>query len=75
MNPNIMKSHRVRINKTQQEVASFLNVTLRTFVAKENNPEKFTLKELEKLKDLYQLNSIDVLIYGFQVHKGTHEAI
>lgn len=50
---NVMKSYRIKIGKTQQEVAEMLGITRLTLSTYEKHPGKIPLYMFGKLIDIY----------------------
>ena len=50
---DIMKSYRIRIGKSQEEIATLLGITRLTFKGYEENPGKIPIKIYGRLVELY----------------------
>ena len=48
---NMIKGYRTACNITQQEMASALGITDKTYQKLESNPLKFTLEQMQKFTD------------------------
>jgi putative transcriptional regulator len=57
---NKIKGYRVMVGLTQTEIAKKLNMSERTYATKEQNPNKFTINELNQLEVIFNESGLKI---------------
>lgn len=70
MECNNVKMLRVKFNKTQQQMADIIKVSVTTYIRKEQGKIKFTLTEVKVFKEYFGLTLQEVwnIFFDFDVH-------
>lgn len=70
MECNNVKMLRVKFNKTQQQMADIIQVSVATYIRKEQGKIKFTLIEVKVFKEYFGLTMQEVwdIFFDFDVH-------
>lgn len=70
MECNNIKMLRVKFNKTQQQMADILRVSVATYIRKEQGKIKFTLTEVKVFKEYFELTLQEFwnIFFNFDVH-------
>jgi len=62
-----LKAYRVYKNKTQEDIAAHLGITVAGYINKENGRNKFSLSEAKKLADYFN-TTVDELFFDNELH-------
>ena len=60
MGLRILKSKRILLNLTQEEIAKEVGINIKSYNLKENGKREFTLDEAKKISNLLELNLNEV---------------
>ena len=60
--PNKVKGYRVMCGLTQQEMASSLAMSLRSYIAKESGKSEFSINDYKAMKLLFNSKGFDLTI-------------
>jgi DNA-binding XRE family transcriptional regulator len=60
--PNKVKGYRVMCGLTQQEMAASLDMSLRSYIAKESGKSEFSISDYKAMKLLFNSKGFDLTI-------------
>lgn len=66
MQPEFLKILRIKLKLTQKEVALNLGIATNSYTKKENGINPFTIDELKKIKNLFNINDSDFIEIFFK---------